>query len=106
MIIKLTTVPLNSFIHSFIFYLAMASMVMPMAPPMHFSNFRSLDNGNYNVSWMFNSSMDTIHFMVEVRATGWIAFGVATLAPNNMVGYDVAIGGVQGGAGSLQVCWK
>ena len=75
--------------------------VMPVQP-----NFLSLNNGNYNVSWMFNSSMDTIHFMVEVRATGWIAFGVATLAPNNMVGYDVAIGGVQGGAGNLQVCWE
>ena len=74
---------------------------MPVQP-----NFLSLYNGNYNVSWMFNSSMDTIHFMVEVRATGWIAFGVATQAPKNMTGYDVAIGGVQGGAGNLQVCWK
>ena len=74
---------------------------MPVQPSV-----LSLNNGNYNVSWTFNSSMDTIHFMVEVRATGWIAFGVATLAPTKMVGYDVAIGGVQGGVGNLQVCWK
>ena len=78
--------------------------------PMHFANFLSFDNNNYNVSWMFNSSMDTLHFMVEVRATGWIGFGVATQAPNNMDGYDVAVGGVSGGVGYLQVnclriCW-
>jgi len=44
-----------------------------------------------------------LHFMVEVRATGWIGLGVATRAPNNMVGYDVAVGGVTGVSGYLQV---
>ena len=78
--------------------------------PMHFGNFLSFDNFNYNVSWMFNSSMDTLHFMVEVRSTGWIGFGVATQAPNTMIDYDVAVGGVLGGVGYLQVnglwaCW-
>ena len=71
--------------------------------PMHFANFLPLDDGNYNVSWMFNSSMDTLHFMVEVRATGWIGFGVATQAPTNMTGYDVAVGGVLSGVGYLKV---
>ena len=52
---------------------------------------------------MFNSSNDTLHFMVEVRATGWIGFGVATKAPNNMIGYDVAVGGVFNGSGYLNV---
>ena len=71
---------------------------------MHFPNFLSFDGGNYNVSWMYNSSMDTLHFMVEVNATGWIGFGVATQAPNNMMGYDVAVGGVMsGGMGYLKV---
>jgi len=73
-------------------------------PPMHFPNFLSFDGGNYNVSWMYNSSMDTLHFMVEVNGTGWIGFGVATQAPNNMMGYDVAVGGVMsGGMGYLKV---
>lgn len=71
--------------------------------PQHFANFRSLDNGNYNVSWMFNSSMDSLHFTVEVRATGWVGFGVATQAPNNMTYYDVAVGGVVNGSGYLKV---
>lgn len=52
---------------------------------------------------MFDSSMDTLHFMVEVRATGWIGFGVATQAPTSMVGYDVAVGGVLSGSGYLKV---
>ena len=47
--------------------------------------------------------MDTLHFMVEVRATGWIAFGVANQAPNNMFWYDVGVGGVFNGSGYLQV---
>lgn len=73
-------------------------------PPMHFANFLTLDDdGNYNVSWMFNSSMDTLHFMVEVRTTGWIGFGIATVAPNAMQNYDVAVGGVSGGIGYLKV---
>lgn len=71
---------------------------------MHFANFLTLDDdGNYNVSWMFNSSMDTLHFMVEVRTTGWIGFGIATVAPNAMQNYDVAVGGVSGGIGYLKV---
>ena len=71
--------------------------------PVHFENFVSLDDGKYNVSWMFDSSTDTLHFMVQVRATGWIGFGVATQAPNSMVGYDVAVGGVLSGSGYLKV---
>ena len=52
---------------------------------------------------MFNSSMDTLHFMVEVRATGWIGFGVATQAPTDMQRYDVAVGGVTSGSGYIKV---
>ncbi|KAL9982005.1 hypothetical protein ACROYT_G010784 [Oculina patagonica] len=60
-------------------------------------------NGNYNVSWNFNASSDTLEFLVEVRGTGWVSFGVAKTAPNNMMGYDVAIGGVMGdGTGYLK----
>ena len=73
------------------------------AKPVHFANFVSLDNGNYNASWMFNSSTDTLHFMVEVKATGWIGFGVATRVSTGMVGYDAAVGGVFNGSGYLKV---
>ena len=41
--------------------------------------------------------------MAEVRATGWVGFGFATQAPNNMENYDVAVGGVVGGEGYLKV---
>jgi len=40
--------------------------------------------------------------MVQVRATGWIGFGVAQ-TPFNMLGYDVAVGGVFNGSGYLKV---
>ena len=75
----------------------------PVSVPVHFVNFLSFNNGNYNASWTYNSGTDMLHFMVEVRATGWIGLGVATRAPNNMVGYDVAVGGVTGGSGYFRV---
>ncbi|KAL9955208.1 hypothetical protein ACROYT_G036495 [Oculina patagonica] len=71
-------------------------------PPTTPKNFLSFDNGNYNMSWMFNRSMDTLHFLVQVKTTGWIGFGIASQAPNNMMGYDVAVGGVLNGAGYLK----
>ena len=73
---------------------------------MQAPNFVSFGNdSNYNVSWTFNSSTNTLHFTVTVRTTGWIAFGVANQAPTNMVGYDVAVGGVLSGSGYLRVRW-
>ncbi|XP_078343057.1 uncharacterized protein LOC144628816 [Oculina patagonica] len=64
------------------------------APPVHFANFLSFNNGNYNVSWMYDNNTDRLHFVTEVMTTGWVGFGVATRAPNAMIGYDVAVGGV------------
>ncbi|XP_067033523.1 uncharacterized protein [Acropora muricata] len=74
----------------------------PTSTPTAVSNFISLDGGNYNMSWMFNSTMDTFHFVVKVRATGWIGFGLATQAPNGMSGYDVAVSGTNNGTKYLK----
>lgn len=70
-----------------------------------FSNMLTLDsNGNYNVSWNFNASSDTLEFLVEVRTTGWVGFGVAEDAPTNMTDYDVAVGVVSSnGTGYIKV---
>ncbi|XP_078342844.1 uncharacterized protein LOC144628599 [Oculina patagonica] len=65
------------------------------APPAHYANFLSFNNGSYNVSWMYNSSTDRLHFVTEVMTTGWVGFGFATQAPFGMIGYDVAVGGVR-----------
>ena len=59
-----------------------------------FSNMLTLDGGNYNVSWNFNATSDTLEFLVEVRTVGWVGFGVAEAPAEGMVDYDVAIGGV------------
>ena len=58
------------------------------------SNHFSFLEGNFNVSYNFNESSDTLEFLVEVNATGWVGFGFAEKAPNNMTDYDVAVGGV------------
>ena len=63
--------------------------------------------GNYNVSYKYNESADTLQFMVQVRTAGWVGFGVAEKAPNGMMYYDVAIGGVtDNGTSYLQVRWN
>ena len=62
------------------------------------------DKGNYNVSYNYNESADTLEFMVQVRTTGWVGFGIAEVASINMSYYDVAIGGVtDDGTSYLQV---
>ena len=59
---------------------------------------------NYNVSDNCNEAADTLEFMVQVRTTRWVGFGVAKVAPNNMSYYDVAVGGVtDDGTSYLQV---
>ena len=72
-----------------------------------YSNMIVLDsNGNYNVSYSYNASSDTMEFSVQVKTTGWVGFGVAENAPTNMFDYDVAIGGVSSnGTGYIQVGW-
>lgn len=59
-----------------------------------FSNMLTLDGGNYNVSWNFNATSDTLEFLVEVRTVGWVGLGVADAPAEDMLNYDVAIGGV------------
>ena len=73
-------------------------------PVLH-SDLIMLDGkGNYNVSYYYNANSDKLEFMVQVRTTGWVGFGVAEVAPNNMSYYDVAIGGVRdNGTSYLQV---
>ena len=69
-----------------------------------FSNQLSFLGGSFNVSYNFNESSDTLEFLIEVNATGWVGFGFAEKAPNNMTDYDVAVGGVfSNGSGYLKV---
>ena len=70
-----------------------------------YSNMIILDDkGNYKVSYNYYEFADRLEFMVQVRTTGWVGFGVAGVAPNNISNYDVAIGGVKDdGTSYLQV---
>lgn len=80
------------------------AFVVPIMGQTMYSKMISFNNGNYNVSWIFNASTDALQFLVKVRATGWVGFGFALNAPNNMTDYDVAVGGVlNNGTSYLQV---
>ena len=54
----------------------------------------SFDNENFKVSWMYDQAIDYLKFSLEVKTVGWVGFGFALKAPNSMIGYDVAVGGV------------
>ena len=72
-----------------------------------FSNHLSFLGGNFNVSYNFNASSDTLEFFVEVRTTGWVGFGFAEEPSKGMMNYDVAVGGVfKSGSGYLTVRGK
>lgn len=87
------------FITCFLFIFVVPSMGQNL-----YSHTIVLENANYNVSWNFNASSDTFEFLLKVRATGWVGFGFALDAPNNMNDYDVAVGGVfSNGTSYLQV---
>jgi len=38
-----------------------------------------------------------------VQTTGWVGFGFANIASNNMQNYDVIVGGLEDGKGILNV---
>jgi len=53
------------------------------------------------VLWRFNDQADTMFYHVRVKTTGWVGFGFAETAPNNMINYDVIVGGFNNGQGYL-----
>ena len=57
--------------------------------------------GEYTLHWNFTREESIIYFAVNVSTRGWVGFG---LSPNGgMVGSDVVIGWVNGGASYFQV---
>ena len=88
-----------------VFHLCLLTLLVAYTKGSYvFSNSIVAAGGDYNVSYNFNASADTLEFLVEVRATGWVGFGFALTAPNNMTNYDVAVGGVlSNGSGYLAV---
>ena len=73
-----------------------------------FLNTIILHNGNYNVTYNFNETLDTLEFLVKVKATGWVMFGFGLNASlgimENQSAHDLAVGGVlSNGTGFLQV---
>ena len=63
----------------------------------------SYDQDRFLLRWTFHDQNDTITFHIRVQTTGWVGFGFADIAPNNMQGYDVIVGGFENGQGILNV---
>ena len=59
-------------------------------------------DGNFKLQWTYNNSK--LIFNMTCKTTGWCAVGFTTSADGqNMVNYDIAVGGVVSNAGYLNV---
>ena len=63
----------------------------------------AFDDNKFLARWRFDDQADKIHVHLRVKTTGWIGFGFAQTAPNNMGDYDVIVGGFSNGRGYLWV---
>ena len=61
------------------------------------------DNNRFSLLWRFDDQNDKMFYHVRVKTTGWVGFGFSETAPNNMVNYDVIVGGFSNGTGYLHV---
>lgn len=83
---------------------AIASALISCSGAVQYTNFTSLNDGTYNLSWSFDNSSSMFYFKTVVRAVGWVGFGLTKLEVSkdawqrkSMDQYDVAIGGVKDG---------
>ena len=83
--------------------LTMIISVLFLALPTQMPFPYAFDDNNFLALWRFDDQADKIHVHLRVKTTGWIGFGFAQSAPNNMRDYDVIVGGFSNGRGYLWV---
>ena len=87
------TASIRTMIISFLF------LALPTKIPFPYA----FDDNKFLVRWTFDDQADKIHVHLRVKTTGWIGFGFAQKAPNDMRDYDVIVGGFSNGRGYLWV---
>ena len=61
------------------------------------------DENRFALLWRFDDQTNMIYYHLRVKTTGWVGFGFAEKAPNNMMDYDVIVAGYSNGQGYLWV---
>ena len=61
------------------------------------------DTNRFLLLWRFDDQADKVFYHLRVKTTGWVGFGFAETAPNNMQNYDVIVAGYNNGQGYLWV---
>ena len=74
-----------------------------LASPKKFPFSLAFDDNQFLVLWRFDDQADKVYYHLRVKTTGWVGFGFAALAPNDMMDYDVIVGGFSNGQGYLSV---
>ena len=87
------TASILTMIISFLFLALPTQMPFPYA----------FDDNKFLAMWRFDDQAEKIHVHLRVKTTGWIGFGFAQTAPNDMRDYDVIVGGFSNGRGYLWV---
>ena len=93
---KITTTKTASILTMIISFLFLA---LPTQTPFPYA----FDDNKFFAMWRFDDQADKIHVHLRVKTTGWIGFGFAQTAPNDMRDYDVIVGGFSNGRGYLWV---
>ena len=70
------------------------------------TNNVSLDEGRMLVSWSYDAATDKLILQVNATTVGWVGFGFALFAPNNMQDYDVILAGYKDGSGYIYVSFN
>ena len=79
------------------------SLLLIASSKSAFDNSVYLDEENvFKLYWSYNASSDVVLFCVEVQTLGWVGFGFAHTI-YKMESYDVVVGKIQDGRGSLTV---
>ncbi len=63
----------------------------PKTPLPPYTNSEDLFDGNYNIQWVVDLTMQSIRLRFEVKTANWIGFGISEMTSGSMPGTDMMI---------------
>ena len=85
------------------FPIGLAALLLLLEITQCFAGHASFDNGKFVANWTYDQQTDSVTLQLEVATLGWVGFGFAEVAPNDMKDYDVFVAGVKTGQGYINV---
>lgn len=96
---------MNVPLFSLVFACAIQNSASKLTKIYDHSTFLDKENKSVKFSWKYDNRQDVLFIGLEVKATGWVGIGFAHKI-HKMVDYDVVVGKVEYGKGTLTVSKK